>query len=69
MRLYRRLGYEAVKREALVPHPCLKYDSGDAVLMVSSDLPGDHIISRVEPGGEEGRLVERGHAAGAEIVG
>ncbi len=34
MRLYRRLGFRAVDRRPLVPHPSLKYRSGDAVLMV-----------------------------------
>jgi len=33
-RLYRRLGFRVVGRRALVPHPCLHYQSGDALLMV-----------------------------------
>ena len=38
MRLYRRLGYREVDRRALVPHPMLHYDDGDAVLLVC-DVP------------------------------
>lgn len=34
MRLYHRLGFRAIDRRPLVPHPSLKYRSGDAVLMV-----------------------------------
>ena len=34
MQLYRRLGYVAVDRRPLVPHPCLHYGAGDALLMV-----------------------------------
>ena len=34
MRLYHRLGFRAVDRRPLVPHPSIKYRSGDAVLMV-----------------------------------
>ena len=34
MRLYQRLGFRAVDRRPLVPHPTLKYRNGDAVLMV-----------------------------------
>ena len=33
MRLYRRFGYRELDRRALVPHPCLHYDEGDAVLL------------------------------------
>lgn len=33
-RLYRRLGFSETDRRPLVPHPCLKYDQGDAVLLV-----------------------------------
>jgi ribosomal protein S18 acetylase RimI-like enzyme len=32
-RLYDRLGYREVAREAIVPHPLIHY-SGDAILMV-----------------------------------
>lgn len=39
MRLYERLDYREVDRRTLVPHPCLHYDSGDAVLMVKSLTP------------------------------
>lgn len=42
MRLYRRLGFIEVARRPLVPHPCLKYESGDAVLMaltLAADAP------------------------------
>ncbi len=34
MRLYRRLGYRERDRRAIVPHPCLRYQDGDAVLLV-----------------------------------
>ncbi len=34
VRLYRRLGYEAVKRAPIVPHPLIRA-SGDALLMVA----------------------------------
>ena len=33
MRLYRRFGYREIDRRALVPHPCLHYEEGDAVLL------------------------------------
>lgn len=33
MRLYRRLGFRELDRRPLVPHPCLHYPDGDAVLM------------------------------------
>ena len=33
MRLYRRFGYREVDRRPLVPHPCMHYDEGDAVLL------------------------------------
>ena len=33
MRLYRRLGFREVSRRALVPHPALHYQDGDAVLL------------------------------------
>ena len=33
MRLYRRFGYREIDRRALVPHRCLHYDEGDAVLL------------------------------------
>lgn len=38
MRLYRRLGYRELDRRPLVPHPTLKYESGDAVLL-ARDVP------------------------------
>jgi ribosomal protein S18 acetylase RimI-like enzyme len=34
MRFYRRRGYTETDRRALVPHPTLRYASGDALLMV-----------------------------------
>lgn len=34
LRLYRSLGYREVDRRAIVPHPCLHYASGDALLLV-----------------------------------
>ncbi|MEM7776571.1 MAG: GNAT family N-acetyltransferase [Pseudomonadota bacterium] len=34
MRLYDRFGYREIDRRALVPHPCLHYQSGDALLLV-----------------------------------
>ena len=36
MRLYRRLGFEERSRRAVVPHPSLHYDEGEAVLLVRS---------------------------------
>ncbi|MGF1561019.1 MAG: GNAT family N-acetyltransferase [Geminicoccaceae bacterium] len=36
MRLYRRRGYVERDRRPLVPHPCLHYTSGDAVLLVKA---------------------------------
>jgi hypothetical protein len=33
MRLYRRLGFEALARRAVVPYPLLHYSDGDAVLL------------------------------------
>jgi GNAT superfamily N-acetyltransferase len=33
MRLYQRLGFREVDRRAIVPHPCLHYHDGDAVLL------------------------------------
>lgn len=33
MRLYRRLGFKERDRRAIVPHPCLHYDDGDAILL------------------------------------
>jgi ribosomal protein S18 acetylase RimI-like enzyme len=36
-RLYDRLGYRAISREAIVPHPLIHY-SGDAILMVKEIL-------------------------------
>lgn len=36
MRFYRRRGYAETDRRALVPHPTLRYASGDAVLMVKT---------------------------------
>lgn len=39
MRLYRRVGYRERDRRAVVPHPCLRYRDGDAVLLVRS-VPG-----------------------------
>ncbi len=32
-RLYRRLGFRKIDRRALVPHPALHYQDGDAVLL------------------------------------
>jgi len=34
MNLYRRLGYQESNRRPIVPHPCLRYTEGDAVLLV-----------------------------------
>jgi ribosomal protein S18 acetylase RimI-like enzyme len=34
MRLYHRLGFRALARRPLVPHPMLHYADGDAVLLV-----------------------------------
>ncbi len=34
LRLYESLGYRETDRRALVPHPCLHYASGDALLLV-----------------------------------
>ena len=34
MQLYRRLGYVEVDRRPVVPHPCLHYSDGDALLLV-----------------------------------
>jgi len=34
MQLYRRLGFVAVDRRPVVPHPCLEYRDGDALLLV-----------------------------------
>ena len=34
MNLYRRLGYQESDRRPVVPHPCLRYTEGDAVLLV-----------------------------------
>jgi len=34
LRLYRRLGYETIKRASIVPHPLIRA-SGDALLMVA----------------------------------
>jgi len=39
MRLYRRLGYRELDRRALVPHPTLTYESGDAVLLAHDVAP------------------------------
>lgn len=36
MQLYRRLGFVEVDRRPLVPHPCLHYRDGDALLLVRS---------------------------------
>lgn len=33
MRLYRRLGFREIARRPIVPHPCLHYADGDAVLL------------------------------------
>ncbi len=33
MRLYRRLGFRELDRRPIVPHPCLHYADGDAVLL------------------------------------
>lgn len=33
MRLYRRLGFREIDRRPIVPHPCLHYATGDAVLL------------------------------------
>lgn len=33
MKLYRRHGYRALDRRAIVPHPCLHYSEGDAILL------------------------------------
>jgi ribosomal protein S18 acetylase RimI-like enzyme len=33
MRLYHRIGFVEIDRRPLVPHPCLRYESGDAILM------------------------------------
>ncbi len=33
MRLYRRLGFRELDRRPIVPHPCLRYADGDAVLL------------------------------------
>lgn len=33
MRLYRRLGFRELDRRPIVPHPCLHYSEGDAVLL------------------------------------
>jgi ribosomal protein S18 acetylase RimI-like enzyme len=33
MRLYRRLGYRELDRRAIVPHPCLHYTEGEALLL------------------------------------
>lgn len=40
MALYRRLGFVEIARRPLVPHPCLKYLSGDAVLMTRTLAAG-----------------------------
>ncbi len=34
LQLYRRLGYVEVDRRPIVPHPCLHYSEGDALLLV-----------------------------------
>lgn len=34
MQLYRRLGFAEVDRRPIVPHPCLRYREGDALLLV-----------------------------------
>ncbi len=34
MQLYRRLGFAEVDRRPVVPHPCLHYKDGNAVLLV-----------------------------------
>lgn len=34
VRLYRRRGYREIARGAIVPHPSLRYDHGDALLLV-----------------------------------
>jgi ribosomal protein S18 acetylase RimI-like enzyme len=33
LRLYRRRGYTEINRRPIVPHPCLHYSEGDALLM------------------------------------
>ncbi len=33
MRLYQRLGFREIARRPVVPHPCLHYTDGDAILM------------------------------------
>lgn len=38
MRMYRRHGFRELDRRALVPHPCLHYTEGDAVLLCA-DVP------------------------------
>jgi ribosomal protein S18 acetylase RimI-like enzyme len=39
MRFYARHGYREIARRAIVPHPCLRYASGDAVLLVRDLAP------------------------------
>ena len=34
LQLYRRLGYVETDRRPVVPHPCLHYSEGDALLLV-----------------------------------
>ena len=48
-RLYDRLGYREIAREAIVPHPFIHY-SGDAILMVKTvDTPPTSRIKSKEP--------------------
>jgi hypothetical protein len=35
-RLYEQRGYLATDRRLLVPHPTLRYDAGDAVLLIKT---------------------------------
>ncbi len=39
MRLYRRLGFRELARRPIVPHPCLHYADGDAVLLARDVWP------------------------------
>ena len=50
MRLYRRFGYREIDRRPLVPHPCLHYDEGDAVLLAKdAEVFGRSDADAVEP--------------------
>lgn len=39
LRLYRRLGFREVDRRPVVPHPCLHYGDGDAILLAKEVGP------------------------------